>query len=157
MGLMAVRPGGQVRNVNADALGLFDALRSLQLPASDYAVFGSGPLIVRGIIEPTSDLDVLSRGAAWAKAKTLGDRILLPEHAVEVVSLLEGAITIGTRWAIGEIDTDELIHSAEIIEGLPFVRMEHVVRYKEIAARPKDLAHLRLLNAALPGEERTRD
>ena len=141
----------------ADTEGLFAALRSLQLPASDYAVSGSGPLIVRGIIAAANDLDVLSRGAAWAKARTLGDLIFLPEHGVEVVSLLEGAITVGTRWAIGEFDTDELIDSAEVIEGLPFVRLEHVVRYKEMAARPKDLAHLRLLNAAPPGEESTRD
>ncbi len=130
---------------------LFAALRSLQLPAGDYAVFGSGPLIVRGIIEADNDLDVLSRGAAWARATELGELIYLPDHDVEVASFFGGAITIGTKWAIGDFDPDELIDSAEIIEGLPFVRLEYVIRYKTIAGRPKDLAHLRLLEAALPG------
>lgn len=136
---------------------LFAALRSWQLPAGDYAVFGSGPLIVRGIIEADNDLDVLCRGAAWARAIEIGDLVYLPEHDIEVVSLLGGAITFGTSWAIGEFDPDELIDSAEIIEGLPFVRLKDVVRYKEIAARPKDLAHLRLLAAAYPAGELPRD
>lgn len=130
---------------------LFAALRSLQLPAGDYAIFGSGPLIVRGIIEADNDLDILSRGAAWARATELGELVNLIDHGVEVVSFFGGAITVGTKWAIGDFDPDELIDSAEIIEDLPFVRLKYVVRYKKIAGRPKDLAHLRLLEAALPG------
>jgi len=38
-----------------------------------------------------------------------------------------------------------LIGTAEIIDGLPLVRLEHVVRYKEAASRPKGLIHLRAL------------
>ena len=41
---------------------LFDLLRSLELPVGDYAIFGSGPLIVRGIIEATNDLDIICPG-----------------------------------------------------------------------------------------------
>ena len=136
-----------------DAKDLFSVLRSLQLPAGDFAVFGSGPLIVRGIIEAGNDLDVVSRGEAWRMAIEMGDLVYLPEHDVEVVSMYGGAITIGTRWAIGEFDTDELIDAAEIIEGLPFVKLKYVVRYKEIATRPKDLAHLRLLERSLLHDE----
>ena len=64
-------------NPNPD---LFDLLRSLDLPTGDYAVFGSGPMIVRGVIEPTNDLDVVRRGAAWAAALKLGQLVDLPEH-----------------------------------------------------------------------------
>lgn len=124
---------------------LIDRLRSLALPPGHYAVFGSGPLIVRGIIEATNDLDVISRGSAWDRACQLGDLVYLEEHHVEVVSFDDGAITVGKSWAYGEFDIEQLIDTAETIEGLPFVRLEHVVRYKEAAARPKDLAHLRAL------------
>ena len=65
-----------------------------------------------------------------------------------IVSLFDGTVTIGTEWAIGEFDVDELIDTAETIDGLPFVRLVHVIRYKEIAARPKDLRHLELLRGA---------
>ena len=125
---------------------LFALLRSLDLPRTDYAVFGSGPLIVRGIIEPTNDLDVISRGAAWETAARQGD--LVEERGVTVAVLFGGAITVGTEWAIGEFDVDELIDTAELIDGLPFVRVEHVVAYKRIAGRPKDIEHLAALEAS---------
>ena len=126
-------------------MDLFTALASLELPVRDYAVFGSGPLIIRGIIDPDNDLDVISRGAAWSRACEIGDLVYLEEHQVEIVSFFGGAITVGTSWAYGDFDIDHLINTAEIIDGIPFVRVEHVVRYKEIAARPKDLVHLHLL------------
>ena len=134
---------GDPSRTHQDAL--LDRLRSIALPAGDYAVFGSGPLIVRGIIEATNDLDVISRGAAWDRARELGDLVYLAEHDVEVVSFDGGAITVGRSWAYGVFDIDHLIDTAEIIDGLPFVRLEHVVRYKEAAARPKDQRHLRAL------------
>lgn len=123
---------------------LFDLLRSLELPTSDYAVFGSGPLIVRGIIEATNDLDVISRGRAWKRALSLGDLVSLPDGD-RIVSCFDGAVTVGRSWAYGDFAIDELINTAEIIDRLPFVRLEHVVTYKEIAGRPKDLVHLGLL------------
>jgi hypothetical protein len=122
---------------------LFELLRSLALPNGDYAVFGSGPLLVRGIIGAAGDLDVLCRGEAWARARRLGR--VAEEHGVPVVSLFDGAVTLGTAWAIGAFDVDHLIDTAEVIDGVPFVRLEHVVAYKRIADRPKDREHLRLL------------
>jgi len=138
-------PGSPDPTLTVTPVDLFDRLRSLALPSGDFAVFGSGPLIVRGIIEATNDLDVISRGPAWERTLQLGTLVYLEEHDVEVVSFDDGAITVGTSWAYGEFDVDQLIDTAEIIEGLPFVRLEYVVRYKETAARPKDLAHLRAL------------
>jgi hypothetical protein len=135
---------------------LFDLLRSLDLPRGDYAVFGSGPLIIRGIVEATNDLDVISRGRAWEQALSRGNLVLLPDGD-EIVSCFDGAVTVGRSWAYGDFDIDELINTADVIDGIPFVRLEHVVRYKEIAARQKDLTHLRVLaqhqRAHLPTDE----
>jgi len=125
------------------AAHLFGLLRPLGLPAGDYAVFGSGPLLVRGIIDRAGDLDVVCRGAAWEAAQRLGQAV--EQHGVPVVSLFGGAITLGCRWSVGDVDIDRLIDTAEVIDGLPFVRLEHVVAYKRLANRPKDREHLRLL------------
>ena len=142
---------------NPNPPDLIDLLRSLELPLGDFAVFGSGPLIVRGIIEAANDLDVISRGTAWDRACELGNLVYLEDHQVEVVSFFDGAITVGRSWAYGEVDIDHLIDTAELIDGLPFVLLEHVVRYKQAAARPKDLIHLRSLADYLgesdPGSE----
>lgn len=122
---------------------LFDLLRSLHLPAGEYAIFGSGPLLVRGIIARAGDLDVICRGAAWEAARRLGP--LTEQHGVPVVSLFDGQVTLGCKWAVGEVDESSLISTAEVIDGLPFVRLEHVVAYKRIIDRPKDREHLRRL------------
>lgn len=123
---------------------IFDALRSLALPQSDYAIFGSGPLLVRGIITRVADLDVVCRGAAWEAAQTLAAHETY-EHGVRVLSI--GAISFGRTWGLGEFDLDRLIDDAEWIEGLPFVRLDHVIAYKRFAARPKDRSHLELIDA----------
>jgi hypothetical protein len=127
---------------------LFDLLRAMDMPSGHYAVFGSGPLIIRGIIEASNDLDVICRGEAWERAQTLGEPLTLEDGAT-IISTHDGAITFGINWRYGEADIDALIDTADIIDGLPFVGLEHVVAYKSIADRPKDQAHLAALEAAL--------
>ena len=86
---------------------------------------------------------MICRGAAWEAAQRLGPAV--DQDGVPVVSLFGGQVTLGVRWAVGEVDVDHLIDTAEVIDGLPFVRLEHVVAYKRIADRPKDREHLRRL------------
>jgi hypothetical protein len=125
---------------------LFGLLRSLELPLEDYAIFGSGPLIVRGIIDATNDLDIIARGPAWEQVRRVGE-ISTFDGDNECVNLFDGRITFGTTWKYGSFDLNELIDTAELIDGLPFVLLEHVVIYKETADRPKDRDHLRRLRA----------
>ena len=126
---------------------IFDRLRALGLPTGDHAVFGSGPLLIRGIIDDVEDLDIISRGAAWAFAQTLGPILCLEPYGVDIVDLDNGLITIGTTWGIGTFDLDDLIETADIIAEIPFVRLEHVEAYKRIGGRPKDAEHLARLRA----------
>ena len=127
---------------------LFERLRDLALPTGDYAVFGSGPLIVRGIVPAAGDLDVLCRAAAWQRVQDIGKPRYLPVYGVTVVELDDGAITFGTEWGIGDFDVDELIENAEIIDDLPFVAVEHVVAYKRLRDTDKDRQHLEALAQA---------
>ena len=130
-------------------ISLFDRIKKLNLPAGDFAIFGSGPLIVRGIIPASNDLDVICRGQAWEQAKISGELKYLSEYGLSIVTMLDGQLTFGEQWGIGEFDINELIDSAEEIEGLPFVRLEHVSNYKKIGQRAKDTEHLKALDAFL--------
>ncbi len=123
---------------------LLRALRELGLPIGDFALFGSGPLLARGWIEDAGDLDVLARGRAWDHAQALGSLTYLPEHGVSVVAI--GAhITVGTRWAIGNVNADEVIDGAELIGGIPCAALRQVIAYKRVANRPKDRLHLEII------------
>jgi hypothetical protein len=143
----AVVTAGDGRAVLSELESLLDRVRALGLPTGDFVLFGSAPLLVRGIVPPTGDVDVLTRGPAWEAARGLGPTVRLSPYDVEVVRLHDGRIEIGTEWGIGDVDVDELIDSAEVIAGLPFARLPYVRAYKELADRPKDREHLRLLDA----------
>lgn len=121
---------------------LFDYVRNLDLPAGDFAVFGSGPLIIRGIVSGTNDLDVICRGDAWHRACATGKVSYDERYDVSLASHCNGRVTFGTSWGIGEFDVDKLIDTAEMIDGLSFVRLEHVLAYKKLRASHKDLLHL---------------
>lgn len=127
---------------------LFDQLRQLELPPNDYAIFGSGPLAIRGIIPACNDLDILCRQEIWDIVSQNGITKFLVEYEVTVASFFDGAITFGMEWGIGDFNVGELIETAEIIDSLPFVKLEHVVRYKTIRSSTKDLWHLSALKAS---------
>ena len=124
---------------------LIAELLDLGLSEGDWALFGSGPLLVRGWIDEVGDLDVISRGAAWEKARQLG-RLQTVAGGIEI-AVIGSHITVGTSWAYGDPDVGHLIDTAEMIDGLPCVTIDHVVAYKRIAGRPKDRAHLAVIEA----------
>lgn len=125
---------------------LFDQLRALELPPNDYVIFGSGPLVVRGVIEQSNDLDVVCRGAAWQAVCRLAPPEPDPHWGVELVNLCDGRLSFGSTWAVGDVDVDEIVDNAETIDGLPFAPLDYVVDYKRILGRPKDLEHLEALD-----------
>ena len=131
---------------------LFEYLRSLDLP-KDYAIFGSGPLLIRGIIETCNDLDVLCGPESWSEVSKVGEIVHLRDYGVDIVSMLDNRITFGNRWGIGDFDTNELIESAEDIGSLRFVRLEYVKAYKSIRSSEKDERHLRALNHYLLSQQ----
>lgn len=119
----------------------------MELPIGDWALFGSGPLLLRGWINHVGDLDVISRGPAYARARELGT----PDTpgSSNVIYRIGGDVTVGNHWEYGEPDIDRMIDTAEIIDGVPCVRLEHVVTYKRIADRPRDREHLAIIEAHL--------
>jgi len=118
------------------------------LPTDDYAIFGSGPMIVRGFISGSNDLDIICRVEAWEIACSRGVVSYDERHDVSLASHCNGRVTFGTEWAIGIFDVDDLIDTAEVIDGLPFVQLKHVIAYKKIRASAKDLVHLELCRQA---------
>jgi hypothetical protein len=116
----------------------------LALPQGSYAVFGSGPLLLHGIIDSVNDLDVICLDPAWDAVREMGELVRLSPD-VQIISVDGGALTFGRSWGYGSFDIAELISTAEEIDGTPCVRIEHVVAYKTIAGRPKDLEHLALI------------
>lgn len=127
---------------------LFEELRKLSLASGEYAVFGSGPMWVRGIRE-SNDIDVIARGKAWEWAKENGNVIIKENSRLECAQFANGDIEIYHDWYPGQWNINELIETAEIIENIPFVRLESVIEWKKKMGREKDEKDLILIQEYL--------
>lgn len=127
---------------------LIERFLSLDLPKKDWVIFGSGPLYAHGIIKNLRDLDVVARGEAWKKALKFGipQRLSLGNRGIR---LFNGKVEIINAWVPGKWDIDKLIDTAEIIEGVRFVNLENVLKWKRKMARPKDLSHIKMIEGYL--------
>lgn len=125
---------------------LLNKLRSLELPAEDFAIFGSGPMYPRGIKELGHDIDVVARGNAWVKALTNAKPNFTWESSgAQALSLSDGQIEIFNGWGPGVWNVDDLFDTADIFDGIRYVNLENLIKWKKEMGRPKDLEHIKLI------------
>lgn len=124
----------------------FGQLFSLHLPREDFAVAGSGPMYVRGMIDELGDVDVIARGRAWEIAVEHGCPVPAPYSTVRVVELFNKNVEIFDGWFPEIWKVDDLIDGADLINGVRFVPLEVVRQTKERMRRPKDIAHLQIVD-----------
>ena len=120
-------------------------LLALSLPAADFVVAGSGPMLAHGLIDDPSDLDVVARRGAWDIAVGLGEVEPAPFGPVRRVVLLDGRIEILDGWFPEIWSVADLIAGATVVAGIRFAAMDVVRKSKEILDRPRDHRHLELL------------
>jgi len=136
--------GQEVDGATIDLAEIKSLLDGLALPAGDWAVHASAVMVAHGLLPEANDVDVVARGAAWARALTLGK----PVSGVNDLAVrLPGGVEIWSGWLGEEIDA--LIDGAELVAGLPCVTPAEVLRFKEGLRRPKDLPHIELLRLHL--------
>jgi hypothetical protein len=137
-----------------------EALRQLALPTSDYAIFGSGPMFAYGLISLGHDVDVIARGKAWERALEIGIVKTDKYPGSRVVELLNGQIEVTDVWfedlQPGMWNVDELIDTAVGADGIRFVTLDNVAKWKKAFGRPKDLVHIKLIETYLDAYKQMR-
>ncbi|HUO50057.1 MAG TPA: hypothetical protein VMU25_00580 [Candidatus Paceibacterota bacterium] len=126
-------------------MSFVDDVKKLNLPAGAYAVFGSGPMVVRGIRE-SRDIDIvvtpqlfdeLGKNPAWAKDQ------IRDHHPV----LRKGNVEIFKTWAPDSWDIEGLIRDAEMFDGVPFVKLDAVIEWKTLRNEQKDKEDIALIES----------
>jgi hypothetical protein len=77
------------------------AVRVLDLPADQFAVFGSGPLLAHGLRAEVSDVDLLAAPALWSLLSWSGP-VLLTDSGIGEKVTLPGNVEVYSAWAPGE-------------------------------------------------------
>jgi len=123
-----------------------DELKALNLPVDKFAIFGSGPMAVRGIRE-TNDLDIIVKPDLWEELK--GRYPLNPE---KFSSIQIGNIEVYNHWGVWFKDIIKLIDEADIIDGFRYVKLQRVLEWKKAYNREKDQKDVELINNYLENE-----
>ncbi len=124
---------------------LIKEIESLSLPTGKFAVFGSGPLTAHGIRE-TQDIDIIALPEIYDQLKNEGwEEKTWPSGSQY---LAKGNFEICKEWVCNTYNPDikKLIENAEIISGIPFVKLEEVRFWKQSFGREKDLKDVELIN-----------
>lgn len=125
---------------------LFDEVRDLKLRAGSYAITGSGPLGIRNIRE-MNDVDILVADEYWKDLLSRGE--LIEESGLSKLKISDN-IEILYSGSFGKSDpslpsVEDQIPGAELIDGLYFVSLEHLILFKSLSGREKDKDDVRLL------------
>jgi hypothetical protein len=121
---------------------LYKKLQSLNLPTDDYAVFGSGPVFAHGLIDKVGDIDLVARGKAWIMANEVGEKAEPVFGSGHSVKIFGGEIEVHNAWSPGNLNVNDLIDNAKIVEGIRFVDLETVLKWKKLLGREKDKSHI---------------
>ncbi|MFF5519290.1 hypothetical protein [Streptomyces coeruleorubidus] len=127
----------------------FQRLSTLSLPREDFVIAGSAPLFIRGLRDEISDLDIVTYGAGWERARSLAEAHNAPYGKVESVPFFEGRIEVLNGWFPHLFGTvPALIARAEIIGGFRFLTVPDTVLWKRDLDREKDRADLLRLSCS---------
>lgn len=103
---------------------LLQELKKLDLPDNKYAIYGSGPLAIRGIRE-TKDIDVIVKDELYEEL-----REQFGEEENGRIMINNGEIDIFPTWNALMDEAEETIDRAETIQGFKFVALEDIIKWK---------------------------
>jgi len=123
-------------------------LEKLNLAKDQYAIFGSGPMAIRGIRD-AEDIDLIVTPGLWKKLckKYKADK---NERGTERIKI--GEIEIYKEWMPVFEGLDKVISDSEMIEGYPFVKLDHVIMWKRKFGREKDKKDIGMIERFLREE-----
>lgn len=133
---------------------LFQKVKNLNLPIGEYALFGSTPMGIRGLRD-CYDVDIIVTEKLWNEYRNKPEWTLKKSEEPDKYSdgLRNDNIELWKDWW-PEWDIKKLIQEAEIIDDLPFVKLEEVLKWKKYVAREKDLQDVKIIENFLNKKKR---
>jgi len=132
-------------------MDIFKEIKNLNFPLGEYLIVGSGPLAARGIRD-YKDVDILVTENLYNKLIEQDWKTVEIDGVNGRFKVLKnGKFEIDKRLWCGSYkpDTDNLIKSAEIINGVPFLPLKELIKFKRALGREKDLQDIKLIRQHL--------
>lgn len=125
-------------------MNIIDKVKALNLPLGEYVVAGGGILEALGIRE-TNDIDLavtpylhkkLRETGEWEEEEKYG-KIFLKQEKIDVIPQLD--------WEEYNTTTKDAIGTATIIDGIPFMNLDELCKFKTALGRDKDFKDIELI------------
>jgi hypothetical protein len=137
-------------------MNIFLELKKLNLPSGQYIVVGSGVMSAKGI-RPTSDLDIVTTPKIFEQYKKMVGWKLLEWTKPDIRGkewLRNGAVELYQQFSLksGSLSVVDLLEDSEVINGVAFMSLEQLIKYKKEYGRPKDFEDIRLIQDYIAGK-----
>lgn len=122
-----------------------EKVKALNFLIGQYVVVGSGPLAALGI-RSASDIDItvlpelfdtLRASGEWREEERY-NRIFLEKVGITIIRELS--------WSEYKTTTAEAIKSAMVIEGVPFLNLQELKKFKKALGRDKDFKDIECID-----------
>ena len=105
-------------------LRCMDTLKELNIPKDDFVIYGSAPMVLRGLKEKNNDLDVLVRDSLWNKLSVKYPNNINGDY----IDINGVSFTQTDKNFLGDID--EVIKNSDIIDGYHILSILETKRWK---------------------------
>lgn len=113
-------------------------IKDLDLPLNSYVVFGSGPLAAISI-RKINDIDLFVSSTLFQELEQGGWKRRLGINGKTI--LFKGIFEASDEWRFGKYNPSlkDLLVTADLIDGVPFVNIYELRKWKKIMNRKKDI------------------
>lgn len=133
-------------------MNIFNQIKKLNFPLGKYVVVGGAAMAARGI-KNTRDIDIVVTPDLFEKCKREGWRPKLKPNGE--IGLQKGIVEVYLDVNCGDFNptTEYLIQSSEIINGILFLNLKNVIRFKKEYGKEKDARDIGLIEKYLEAQE----
>lgn len=135
------------------AMKIIENVKALGLPPGSFAVVGSAIMAMKGLRD-VGDIDLVVTPEAFRRLQELGwKRRWFFRGMFRCKAITNGPMEAFSNMFYGSyrISTAQIIRSAEIIQGIPFMNLHELRAFKLALGREKDQRDIKIIDGYLSG------
>lgn len=123
---------------------LLNRLKGLPFESGDYWLITGGAMVLYGLRAETGDIDLGCTGRLFEALRAQGYPVtVMPDGARKIC--FADDVEIFENWLYGDI---------EILEGIPVISLQGLIRMKHSIGREKDMRDIALIEAYISQKEK---
>lgn len=120
-----------------------DKLKALNIEKEDFVIYGSAPMVLRGLKEKNNDLDILVKDNVWDKLKMEYPNNINGDY-IDIDGL---SFTHTDKDFLGDIN--EAMKNSDIIDGFHILNLIQTKKWKEKVGSKKHLEDAKVIEEYL--------